>query len=310
MKTIGILGASSLLGETLFLESFLKYSGSINLLEHRTSLSSCSISYSVYTDPSSFFCDSDLVLSFIPIWEFVDVILSYRSSITGIQKIVAISSTSALTKLDSPNPWEKEYARRFLESEDTLNDICRELSIGLAILRPTMIWGECRDLNITFIQRYISRLGFFILPSRGNGLRWPIHHHDLFSIAYSLLHSESCGTFIVRGREELSYRDMVLKVFSWQHLDPVLFVLPRYLLSFFASTARVLTSKPYINSESFRRIDLTESRIAEAHNVLLSDGDFQPRSSSDVMQPSFLSRSINYIFSMLLCACSISNRKR
>jgi hypothetical protein len=310
MKSIGILGASSLLGESLLLESFLKYPGSINLLEHRTSLSSYSISYSVYPDSAAFFRDSDLVLSFIPIWEFVDVLLSDRCSITGIQRIVAISSTSALTKSDSPNLWEKEYAHRFLESEDTLKDLCRELSIGLAVLRPTMIWGECRDLNVTFIQKHISRFGFFILPSTGNGLRWPIHHHDLFSIAYRLLYTESCGIFIVRGREELSYRDMVLKVFSWQHLDPVLFVLPRYLLSFFAYIARVLTSKPYINSASFQRIDLTECRIADAHNVLLSDGYFQPRSSSDVIQPSFFSRSINSIFSRLMFACSISNRKR
>ena len=297
MKSIGILGASGILGEALLRESFSHRSISIQLLQHQSSLSKFSGFCSIHQSLDTFFLKSDVLISLIPIWTFVDILNSTDIRKYGIQKLVAVSSTSALTKYNSDNLWEREYASRFLDSESALLEFCKNASINVSIVRPTMIWGSCRDLNVTFIQRFISRFGFCVLPSNGSGLRWPVHYLDLFAIIYNLLLDDSSGIFIVRGREELSYRNMVLRIFSWQGLNPLLIIMPSFLLGLCAFVARFITSKPYINASSFKRIDSTELLVKEAPSCLLSDGLFAPRDISDVVQPSSAAKFVNFILS-------------
>lgn len=300
MRTIGILGASGMIGDALLCKSFSGNSFTICLYQHQSSLSKFASFCSIYTDLNSFLLDSDVLISLIPIWRLVGILNSVDIHKYCIRKIVAVSSTSALTKYNSSNSWERDYASRFIDAEASFLEICQNAFIKYSIVRPTMIWGACRDLNVTFMQRFVSRFGFFILPSIGSGLRWPVHYSDLFQIICNLLFDDSCGIFIVRGREELSYRNMVLRIFSWLGFAPVLITIPSSFLGIAAFAARLITSKPYINAASFRRIDYTDSLVSEARNCLLSEGLFEPRDGSDLIRPSFAAKLINSILSKLV----------
>ena len=178
----------------------------IYLFQYSTPLSKFRDKFRIYSDINLFLAEIDYLISFIPIWELVKLLHNNDSSLSSVHKIVAISSTSALTKVKSTNSWERNYAQKFLASENSLLQLCSDLAIPVSIIRPTMIWGNCRDLNVSFMQRVISRYGFFILPAFGSGLRWPIHHSDLLEITFDTLKTNHHGIFIARGRQELSYR--------------------------------------------------------------------------------------------------------
>ena len=297
--SIGILGASGLLGDTLPTHIHSLGNVSFHLFQHRSRLDHFSYACIVHTDLSVFLRSIDSLISFIPIWVLINLLNSSNSHEATFKRIVAVSSTSALTKINSTDAWEREYAKRFLDSERFLINFCSEHHYTLSIIRPTMIWGSGKDLNITFIQRFISTFGFFILPSRGKGLRWPIHHSDLLNLIFDLVFLDSDTTYIARGREQLSYYELVVRVFSWQGLRPVIFVLPPSLLPITTYIARHVTSKPYINISSFKRIDFTESQILNEQNCLLSKNSFHPLQDADVLRPSWLARLLNKILSFI-----------
>lgn len=301
MKRIGILGSSGLLCESLTSINLDNQLYSVSLFQHRTPLNKFSNQFQIYSDPHSFFCDIDLLISFIPIWSLVELLSTTQLEPSSLQKIIAISSTSAFTKIHSSNNWELNYAKRFLSSESSLSTLCNDLCIPLCIVRPTMIWGHCRDSNVTFIQRFICRFGFFILPSYGSGLRWPIHHSDLLEIIFNLIGSQSHGTFIARGSEEITYRDMVNRIFFWHKLSPLIITLPPHLVGPLSFLVRHIASKPYINSASFKRIDKTEQSILTSDNTLLSRNKFQPLFAMDVLSPSRPAKYLNTFFHKLIC---------
>ena len=293
--SVGILGASGLLGNTLPEHFHSLGNVSFHLFQHRSPLDHFSQDCVIHTDLSVFLRSIDSLISFIPIWSLVNILQSSKSHNITFKRVVAVSSTSALTKINSTDAWEREYAVRFIDSETYLSNLCSEFKCSLSIIRPTMIWGSGQDLNISFIQRFTSTFGFFILPSRGNGLRWPIHHSDLLHLVFDLLFLDFDTISIARGREQLSYYELVVRVFSWQGLHPVIFVLPPGLLPIVAFIARFITSKPYINISSFKRIDFTESRILYEKNCLLSKNPFHPLQVADVFRPSCIARCLNLI---------------
>lgn len=297
ITSVGILGASGLLGDSLpsHIDSLDEIS--FHVFQHRTSLNHFKNYCTVHSDLSVFLGEIDVLISFIPIWKLVSLLNPHSLHELELVRIVAVSSTSALTKIKSEDDWERGYAIQFLDSEVALTTLCHASNCSLAIVRPTMIWGSGKDLNISFIQRFISRFGFFILPSYGIGLRWPIHHSDLLASIFALAFRDSDSIYIARGREELSYRELIKRVFIWQHLRPVIFTLPSFIIPFAVFIARVITSKPYINSSSFRRIDCTETQIMSDQNCLLSEHSFQPLHDKDVLRPSYVASFLNKLLS-------------
>lgn len=75
--------------------------------------------------------------------------------------IVALSSTSRFTKIDSIDCKEKALARELTQGEKLLEDWCKVNGINWVILRPTLIYDLGRDKNITEIAKFIRRFGSF-----------------------------------------------------------------------------------------------------------------------------------------------------
>src|SRR5258708_7943752 len=97
----------------------------------------------------------------------------------SLRRIVALSSTSVLTKQDSEVAAERDKIRKLAEAERMIAAVCEKHNIGWTILRPTLIYAEGRDINITPLSRLIRRFGFMPLVGGGPGLRQPVHAEDL-----------------------------------------------------------------------------------------------------------------------------------
>nr|WP_079607555.1 epimerase [Bradyrhizobium erythrophlei] len=134
----------------------------------------------------------------------------------SLQRLVAFSSTSVITKRDSEVPAEWETIRKLAGAERTIAAACEQHNVGWTILRPTLIYTEGRDTNITPLSRLIRRFGFMPLVGGGPGLRQPVHAEDLAIGAVAAASSPAAVNKIysLPGGETLTYREMVGRIFD------------------------------------------------------------------------------------------------
>ena len=105
-----------------------------------------------------------------PIWLLTAPVLAALKA-AGMTRLVAFSSTSRFTKPASPVAAEREVARRLAEAEDAVAAFCAGNGVGWTILRPTLIYAEGQDRNVSRLAALIRRLGFLPLAGDGGGRR-------------------------------------------------------------------------------------------------------------------------------------------
>jgi nucleoside-diphosphate-sugar epimerase len=134
----------------------------------------------------------------------------------AMTRLVSFSSTSVLTKQDTEVADERQKIRRLTEAERKIAAACEAHQVGWTILRPTLIYAEGRDTNITPLSRLIRRFGFMPLVAGAPGLRQPVHAEDL---AVGAIDAAACPaavnkTYALPGGEILTYREMIGRLFD------------------------------------------------------------------------------------------------
>ncbi|WP_320109658.1 epimerase [Rhodopseudomonas sp. P2A-2r] len=134
----------------------------------------------------------------------------------SLKRVVAFTSTSIVTKIESEIPAERELLQRLADGERRLIATCERLGIGWTILRPTLIYAEGRDGNVSRLARLIGRFGVLPLMGSGAGLRQPVHAQDLAIGALRAAASAAAANkiYALPGGETLSYREMAGRVFD------------------------------------------------------------------------------------------------
>uniref|UniRef100_Q07IV7 NAD-dependent epimerase/dehydratase n=1 Tax=Rhodopseudomonas palustris (strain BisA53) TaxID=316055 RepID=Q07IV7_RHOP5 len=134
----------------------------------------------------------------------------------GMQRLVVFTSTSLETKRNTDDPDEREMIRRWAEAERRIIDFCAAHAVACTVLRPTLIYREGRDANVSRIAALIRRFHFFPLAGGGEGLRQPVHADDLAQVAIAAADRAICAGKIYNlpGGETLTYREMVGRIFD------------------------------------------------------------------------------------------------
>jgi hypothetical protein len=220
-KNIGLLGATSLVGESLL--SLLVRDGwqvkafsrchvkkiQENVEWQQLDKHACVTHSSIATGH-----EIDSWISAAPIW----ILPHYFSLLEsrGVRRVVVLSSTSRFSKDHSYDPGEQAVARKLAESEALLQAWASKNEIAWIILRPTLIYGCGRDKNISEIARFIRRFGFFPLIGDAEGLRQPIHADDVASACIDALKEPAAANraYNISGGETLTYREMVGRIFT------------------------------------------------------------------------------------------------
>jgi len=224
-KTVLVLGASSLVGDYL-LPLLARAGYEVHALsrEPQSKNPAPEIQWHIadvdkFQELGALPCCAN-VISLLPLWKlpFAADILRAR----GMRRLLAFSSTSALTKADSADPAERALAERLHGAEDALwklqdtGNASTESGerIALTLFRPTLIYDGSRDRNITRIAGILARIGFFPLPGKGSGLRQPVHAEDLAIAAIQALASPDSHDrcYELGGGETLTYRAMVERI--------------------------------------------------------------------------------------------------
>lgn len=134
----------------------------------------------------------------------------------ALRRVVAFTSTSIVSKMNSELAAERDSVRHWAESEQRLIDTCNRLGVAWTVLRPTIIYDEGRDANITRLARLVTKLGFMPLAGSGSGLRQPVHAGDLAIGALAAANSPAAANriYATPGTDTITYREMIGRIFD------------------------------------------------------------------------------------------------
>lgn len=194
----------------------------------------------------------------------------------GARRIIALSSTSRFTKMNSSETEELIMARRLSESEDRLQTWAQAKGIDWVILRPTMIYGRGRDQNISEIIRLIRRFKFFPLLGRADGLRQPVHAEDVAAACLSVLGKlDVCNRdYNLSGAETLTYREMINRLFAVLGRRPRVIPVPLWFFRRAAAWVRFFSRNRHWTAQMAERMNVD---LVFDHAEAAQDFNFSPR---------------------------------
>jgi nucleoside-diphosphate-sugar epimerase len=215
-----------------------------------------------------------------PIWLITETLLERLVGL-GMKRIVAFSSTSRLTKGVSGEAAERDVVAKLATGEDTLTDFCAARGVAYTILRPTLIYDEGLDQNVTRIADLIRRLGFFPVCGLASGLRQPVHARDLATAAMQALTAKASfnKAYNLSGGEDLTYAAMVRRIFEAMRRAPVIIALPEILwrIGFFVlNLVRPKKLKRNIQMVLRMNTDLWFDHSAATRDLGYQPGVFKP----------------------------------
>jgi nucleoside-diphosphate-sugar epimerase len=281
-QLIGVLGASSLVGDCLLASEFI---GSLDFGEEFVAFSRRPI------DPAkrarhcvTWHCLSENTLEqdvpsiehwicLTPIW----ILPNYYSLLEtcGARRLIVLSSTSRFTKTESPDPDERRVVASLISGEKQLISWAEKQGITWIILRPTLIYGFGRDKNISSIARFIRRFGFFPLLGMASGLRQPIHACDVAAACFqALMRSEVADqAYNISGGETLTYNEMVRRVFDAMGRESRFLRIPRFIFRPVISLMRIA---PGFRDVSIGMIERMNQDLTFDHSDAERDFRFRP----------------------------------
>ena len=154
----------------------------------------------------------------------------------SLARVVLFTTTSIATKANSTSPEEREGISAYATGEKDVIAQCNALGVAWTVLRPTIIYEEGKDRNLTRLAHLIARFGFFPLCGRGAGLRQPVHAEDCAIAAVCSARSARAANKIydLPGGEAITYREMIGRIFDGMGRRRVIFQVPPplWLLAF------------------------------------------------------------------------------
>ena len=164
----------------------------------------------------------------------------------GVPRSVFFSSTALFTRLPAASK-----AIRVAAEERV-----RSMRKGFTILRPTMIYGDVGDRNISRLVRFVGKSPVVPLPGGGRALVQPVHVDDLGRAAVDALLSEVAAgrEYNLPGAQPVPLRDLVAHIGVLLGRRLLLLPLPLRPVAALAGLWHRLGIPPRISAEQILRL--------------------------------------------------------
>jgi hypothetical protein len=219
--------------------------------------------------------DTAIVCS--PIWLLSDEAITHLQTL-GLKRLIVFSSTSRFTKTHSDEGEERKIAQKLIDAEAVVEAVCLREKIDYTILRPSMIYDEGRDQNISKIVRLIDKLGLFIVCDKAMGLRQPVHAHDLARAALQAVPVKASfnRAYNLSGGETLTYRAMVERIFAAKDMPARIFCLPSLLWRLGFSAMNLIRPKHRLKLNVQMALRMNKDMVFD-HTDATRDFGYRPR---------------------------------
>jgi len=123
----------------------------------------------------------------------------------NLKRAILIHTTGIYSKHKSTS---EEYKNIELEVRKIIKD--NASTIGLTILRPTMIYGNVNDKNMMVFIKMVDKLRLLPVIDQGKSLLQPVNGRDLGKAYYQVLAKPEImtGEYILSGKKPISMLDM------------------------------------------------------------------------------------------------------
>lgn len=274
-EAILVLGATSLIGRFL-IRRLEAESGPVFALSRRARPSVGGLGWvqGDLADPASLAALGPVsrVLSLSPVWLLTEAALLALHGL-GMRRLVAFSSTSRFTKAGSASAKERAVAEALAEGEARVEAFCRAHGVGFTLIRPTLIYAEGQDANVSRLAGLIRRFGVMPLPGGGRGLRQPVHADDLAALALTALARPATDrAYAAPGGETLTYRAMVERIFEGLGRRPLILPIPLPLMRFAYALAR-----PWLGDATAQMVDRVGEDLVFDPGPAVRDLGWAPR---------------------------------
>ncbi|MFM8734917.1 MAG: hypothetical protein ACKOC8_06980 [Pirellulales bacterium] len=193
----------------------------------------------------------------------------------GIRRLVAVSSTSVVTRSTSPSAADRRVARALSAAEEAVATWASARGVTLCLLRPTMIYDGVADGNVAAIARFVRRWGWFPVAGTARGLRQPVHAADVAAACVAAItaeHASACYT--LSGGRALPFCDLVAEVFTACGTPPRIVTVPRPVWDVALPVARALGVAKGVPAGVAARMN---EDLSFDHGPAARDLGFQPR---------------------------------
>ena len=186
----------------------------------------------------------------------------------GVKRFILIHTTGMLSKF-------KSASREYIEIEDQVAPEMKALNV--TILRPTMIFGDLCDYNISKFIRFVDRLPILPVVSGGRSLIQPVNARDLGLALYQVLDVEASfgKAYNLSGERAITIRELYQMIGNSLHKKRLIISLPMWLC---------VCCAYFIRAVSLGKIDLVEKvqRMGEdrafSHEAAAADFGYAPES--------------------------------
>ncbi len=194
-----------------------------------------------------------------------------------VKRAILVHTTGIYSKF-------KNASQEYKETEKKIMDVEKENSfkIRITILRPTMIYGDLCDHNMSKFIKMIDKLPIIPVIDRGNSLLQPVNARDLGKAYYTLLKCSiknvELKAYDLSGDKPIKMID-VLKLISGEFNKTVIFVnIPMGVGVFAARTLKALTLGKFDIIEKVQRMGENRSY---SHEDATNDFGYNPMSFED-----------------------------
>jgi uncharacterized protein YbjT (DUF2867 family) len=191
------------------------------------------------------------------------------AELAGIPRAVFVSTTAVTTTL----------AARSRQVRLAAEQQVRESALDWTILRPTMIYGDASDRNLSRLLRLLRRTPVLPVPGGGH-LQQPVHVAD---VADAVLAAAQCPaaaghTYDVAGPEPLAFTEL-LRISARAVASRTRFVpVPLFPVIAAARGYELLSGSPRIRAEQVRRLAEDKAFVIDD---AVRDLNYAPRSFAD-----------------------------
>lgn len=129
--------------------------------------------------------------------------------------------------------------------------------IGITVLRPTMIYGSSRDMNMFKLITFLHKIKFFPMFGDGKNLMQPVHSRDLGNAYYDVLVNRSKTynkEYNLPGEYPMPYIELVKVVSNTLGRKNTIVKIPLWIAIPAAKCYNALFRKPIISVEQVLRM--------------------------------------------------------
>lgn len=195
----------------------------------------------------------------------------------NVKRVILVHTTGIYSKFKNASQEYKEIEKKIVEFAKDSN--CKT---SITILRPTMIYGDLCDHNMSKFIKLVDKLAIIPVIAKGNSLLQPVNARDLGKVYYTALNlsikNAELKAYDISGDKPIKMID-VFKLISRELNKKVIFVsVPMGIGVFVARIIKVLTLGKFDIVEKVQRMGENRSYY---HEDATNDFGYKPMSFED-----------------------------